>query len=632
MKTALIYPPTCDPTAPYIALPALAGFLRASGEDVLLIDANVEAYHYVLRRAFLQKCAERLASRLARLKRKTHLTHVEKLAYLALSQAGTAADVVPAAIEGSLAILHDPMRFFDPVSYEKAVATITAALQLISAAHAPLTLDFTQYRTPFSLLSLDEIKHDAQPERNPFHDYFSQELMPILERESVKIAGLSVAFPGQIQSAYALALMIRRQLPAVHVTIGGPVMTQMLLRLPEELQKKALMPFDSVVLYEGETALLSLIRTVARGAKPSTIIYGQQEDLSKLPAPDFSSLPLEKYLSPALVLPYDPSRGCYWGKCSFCHYGLTAQGTAHYRQRPVAHIVEHLRQMMARWHNRVFYFSHDTMSPQLAVRISQSLSDQGITCRWGTDMRPERSLTPEACRTLAAGGALSAALGIESASPRVLRLINKGVSIEEMSTAVANLAQAGIAVEAMCFTDFPTETYREALATIHWLEKHQQQLALFICGSFGLVSGARVAQFPEEYGLQETWYVQGDELRSQLFYAEKKPSKTTAERQKIDDALDHLAQSWSLHRYPWAGSLSTAHTLLWYEHADAAVFKRCAGVRRQSSPLAVDKSLPSKLSAQFRKAQQREAEIWQTLIDEQRSVSRSAYRRFTERK
>src|SRR3954453_5604364 len=48
MKIALVYPPTCDPTAPYLAVPMLTGFLRAHGVDVLPVDANVEAYDRLL--------------------------------------------------------------------------------------------------------------------------------------------------------------------------------------------------------------------------------------------------------------------------------------------------------------------------------------------------------------------------------------------------------------------------------------------------------------------------------------------------------------------------------------------------------------------------------------------------------
>ena len=40
MKIALVYPPTCDPTAPYLAVPALTGFLRESGVEVLTRSAG----------------------------------------------------------------------------------------------------------------------------------------------------------------------------------------------------------------------------------------------------------------------------------------------------------------------------------------------------------------------------------------------------------------------------------------------------------------------------------------------------------------------------------------------------------------------------------------------------------------
>ena len=63
MKIALVYPPTCDPTAPYLAVPALTGFLRESGVEVLPVDANVEAYDALLRRAPMAALGERIERR-----------------------------------------------------------------------------------------------------------------------------------------------------------------------------------------------------------------------------------------------------------------------------------------------------------------------------------------------------------------------------------------------------------------------------------------------------------------------------------------------------------------------------------------------------------------------------------------
>ena len=156
-KIALVYPPSCDPTAPYLAVPMLTGFLRANGVDVLPIDANVEAYDALLRAAPMATLRERLEDRLRHLERRPWLDHGEQLEYHALWQARGDAHAVPDGIDEAVAILRDPVRFFDPEHYARAVDTIDAALRVVSAAHAPLQLDFTAYRTPFALTTPEEI-------------------------------------------------------------------------------------------------------------------------------------------------------------------------------------------------------------------------------------------------------------------------------------------------------------------------------------------------------------------------------------------------------------------------------------------------------------------------------------------
>ena len=61
---------------------------------------------------------------------------------------------------GAVAILRDPVRFYDPGAYARAVDTVDAALRVISAVHHPLRVDFTAYRTPFALTTPEEIAHD----------------------------------------------------------------------------------------------------------------------------------------------------------------------------------------------------------------------------------------------------------------------------------------------------------------------------------------------------------------------------------------------------------------------------------------------------------------------------------------
>lgn len=632
MRVALIYPPSCDPTAPYLSVPTLTAWLRKHGVDVLPIDANLEAWEHLLRRDTLERLAARVEARLAALDGQASLSHPEQLVYTQLWNARGDAAGAPSAIEEALATLRDRSgeRFYDPVAYESAVSVVEAAMRVVAAAHAPLAVDMVGYRTPFSLLTGEEIARDAEPERDPFHESFTA-LADRLDAEGVGLVGLSVAFPGQIQPAYALAYALRARLPGVHVTVGGPALTQILIRLSGEKLEKALGPFHSAVVYEGEIALLDMVRKLERGEDPAAggrLIRGTTvEDLSLLPAPDFDGLPLDRYLAPELVLPYDPTRGCYWGVCTFCHYGLAEVGTAKYRERPVETTMEHLEALQKKHGAGIFYFSQDVFSPRVAASIAREIKARGLAIKWGTDMRPERSLTPERCAELVEGGALSAALGVESASPRVLQLIDKGIPADDVREVIQNLSRAGVAVEAMCFSDFPTETYREAMETVRFIRGVEGDLSLFILGRFDLTHGSLVAQKPGDFGIKDVWQVEGDELGTGLFFAERQRTRRPEQQEKLEVAVTELSARWRLHRYPWAGALSTAHTMLWYRRLGKDVFRRVGpvpapvipGARAQVAPARFDVARVAEVSAE------REAEIWTALVHEARRVGRGPY-------
>jgi hypothetical protein len=636
MKVALIFPPICDPTAPYVALPSLTAWLRFHGIEVVPIDANLACTEHVLQPRNLEILSERLANRLSRLERKRTLNHQEQLAYAALWQGKRAGRSPLKNITDAVSVLHDRSgaRFFDPAEYYRAISEIEAALRLISAAFTPLEMDFTRYRTPFSLLNMDQIRNDAHAERAPFFHYFNGQLVDRLAEEEVNLVGVSVAYTSQIQQAYTLAYVLRRRLPNVYLTAGGPALTQLFLRLDPDKRKDCLGPFHSAVLFEGEMPLLCIVRELESGRRPNGILHPDKPvDLTRLPAPDFDGLPLERYFSPEPVLPYDSTRGCFWGKCAFCHYGLAEKGTALYRERPVEAVLQHLEKLSARHGCRLFYLSQDVMAPRTVHRLAREVREAGSTWRWASDLRPEPYFTAEVCRDLAEGGALAVSLGIESGSARMLNLIRKGTAKEDLETVIQNLAAVGVAVEAMCFTDFPTESYADAMATLQLLDTHRGAIALFMCGRFQLTSGSAVASRPSVFGIREIWNVAGDDLRNTLYYEEKTASKTAAEADQIEARLNRISRQWQLHDYPWAGSLSTAHTLLWYERFGPQIFKQLARIKglgcgaRIAAPAA---ALPHQVRAVAECAFKNEANLWHELVCGKRTVTPNLYRQLAE--
>jgi hypothetical protein len=303
-------------------------------------------------------------------------------------------------------------------------------------------------------------------------------------------------------------------------------------------------------------------------------------------------------------------------------------GTAKYRERPPEAVLDHLEALQKRHGTRIFYFSQDVFSPRIATRIARGIVQRGLDVKWGTDMRPEKALGEERCRELVAGGQISAALGVESASPRVLSLVDKGIPIEAVETAIVNLSRAGVAVEAMCFSDFPTESYREAMETVRFVESRGDDLSLFILGRFDLTHGSLVAQRPGDFGIAEVWGVEGDELGTGLFFAERRRQKRPSEQAKLEDAVRTLSARWSLRRYPWAGALSTAHTLLWYAHHGPDVFRRQAVAPEEPATRAAGAARRKPRFDVARVAERSaalEAELWDRMVNEERRVSRATY-------
>jgi anaerobic magnesium-protoporphyrin IX monomethyl ester cyclase len=181
----------------------------------------------------------------------------------------------------------------------------------------------------------------------------------------------------------------------------------------------------------------------------------------------------------------------------------------------------------------------------------------------------------------------------------------------------------------MCFTDFPTETHQEAVETLDFLGDRSDRLAVYIVGEFGLTHGSLVAQSPAQFGIRETWELEGDHLGLGIFFAPHSPWKTDAERADVNDQLEELSTGWALRTYPWAGAVSTAHTVLYYDRCGASVFRDLAkrGLREQilgakRKPFEAELRFDPRAAA---RAEEREGAIWSSLVNDQRRVGRAPY-------
>lgn len=592
-----------------------------------MVDANLEASRAVLSWTFAERARMRIDHRIAKLERDPVLTHRNAVRYAALWRGRGEALGLSTRLEAVAELLAGKRSgFYTYDRYAEAVGLAERAMAIQSAAWAPLAMDFRQYRTPLAMMDRASIERDAEPARNPFSGLYTTIAERIREWGAGCIA-LTVAFPGQLLPSQILGMKLRELMPEALLLGGGPALSQFFFGMPTDAATEGLGPFDAVVAGDGDLALPRIVDAFSRGDRArGFIIEEQRADLTDLPCPDFEGLPLEEYLSPKLVLPYDLARGCYWGRCAFCHYGTVPAGTAPYRVRDPGVAAAHLVELKARYGAAVFYLSEDALAPVHARDFALALRGKGV--RWSTDIRPEHGFTASLARELAAGGLLSVSVGVESASPRTLARMDKGIDHEVMRTAIRHLARAGIAVEAMAFEGFPGESARDALLTLRFLDEEYEQFSLFIFGQFGLVRGSRIFASPGEYGISEIWTVEGDRFGSGLFWESAGRGYSDQEIDQIESTLEDLSARYRLNPYPWAGSLSTAHTQLRYLADGPRVFAREAETVPPPARTRESKVFPARFDVGqvLERSDEAEAEIWEMMVEDERAVSLARYR------
>ena len=158
------------------------------------------------------------------------------------------------------------------------------------------------------------------------------------------------------------------------------------------------------------------------------------------------------------------AHGCYWGKCAFCDGALDY--VKRFDQAPVELIVDRMEAVIAQTGQTGFHFVDEAAPPALLRKLAEEIIRRKLTVSYWTNVRFEKSYTPELCYLLAQSGCIAISGGLEVASPRILKMINKGITVESASESMRNFTEAGIMTHAYLMYGFPTETARETIDSL----------------------------------------------------------------------------------------------------------------------------------------------------------------------
>lgn len=313
-------------------------------------------------------------------------------------------------------------------------------------------------------------------------------------KENPEIVGWTLPFPGNVYGALVCSKYIKSKYPKTKIVLGGGYVNTEL----RELTDPRIFDFvDYIIFDDGEKPFLHLIEYLKGHLKEKDLIrtmYKKNGVVFKsnfqsldvafkdISAPNYEGLDFSRYLS-MLEMPNPMHRmwsdfkwnklilahGCYWKKCTFCDTSLDY--IQRFEPQKAEAILSYMKEIRSQTGSSGFHFVDEAAPPALLKSLSQKIIESREVFSWWGNIRFDPFFTPNVAELMADAGCVAVTGGLEVASPRLLKLINKGVSLENVARVTKSFKNAGIYVHAYLMYGFPTQT---ELETINSLEVVRQ--------------------------------------------------------------------------------------------------------------------------------------------------------------
>lgn len=295
-----------------------------------------------------------------------------------------------------------------------------------------------------------------------------QFLVELLEKEKPDVLGLSV-FIGTLPASLFAFKLTKERFPHITTVMGGGVFNDQLGFGSPNLDyflEKTTGYIDKIIIGEGELLMLKLLRNeLPPDQRVFTIndIGNQTLDLSASLIPDITEFELKKYFTIGAYA----SRSCPF-QCKFCTCPVLWKK---YRKKSPDQVVKELS-MLHKQHGYQLFILTDLLMNPLVSKLSKQFMESDLSLYWDGPLRVcNDACDTEKTRQWRKGGYYRAELGCESGSQRILDLMDKRITVEQIRGTLTSLAAAGIKTTTYWVIGFPGETEEDFQATLDLVEE-----------------------------------------------------------------------------------------------------------------------------------------------------------------
>jgi len=525
-KILLAFPPQWTPVSPHFALCSLMGQLKNKGYETDYLDLNVDFYNFILTKEFLEFINEKIKSDYVDLFTKIKKIYKKdkkaqnysldeqcqiykygKIKEFIASDNDYSARV-PNIIQYAHEIVKDKTRFYQPINLIKAMQLIDYALKMVSVAYSPLNLEFEACYNPFMKLDYKSIKHFVfNKETNIFWNYLKSRVKEI-KSKNYSLVAISLNSSSQIVGGLTLAYLFKKYTKA-HVSIGGNYFN----RVKEEVLKHPeFVEFcDSFMYEEGEGPIVELANFVNNKIKieqvPNLIYFKHRKSfinermkplkLNDIACVNLDNIDLKSYFTPDIVLPYQTSRGCYWGKCTFCDQDFGQE----FNIKNIDKVISEMKTIKDKYGINHYEFIDESVSPTYLNDLSDEILKTEIDPRFFFDARLEGMFNSELFKKSHKAGLRMVMWGLESGSNEIMKSINKGIDLDKRFDILKEANKNNIWNFAFIFFGYPLETVKDARKTIKMLKDNKKYINSYGRSVFTMGKHAKLTLEPEKFGI-----------------------------------------------------------------------------------------------------------------------------------
>ncbi|GGZ92692.1 B12-binding domain-containing radical SAM protein [Algibacter mikhailovii] len=546
-KVLLITPPFTQLNTAYPATAYIKGFLEEKEVLVSHVDLSIELFTSIFTGDFLQEIfqeAEEMGNNhfpLIQEMKALYIARVDAvIAFLQKQDIDTAKKILG---KDFLPLGHRLLSVNAAIRWEvgdigvidKAKHYATLFVEEIGdfiRANVDDFFSFTKYAEQIatSASSFNEIAEFLNYQPTIIEDCMLTILEDKLEHIKPNLVCFTIPFPGNLFSALRCAQFIKQFFPKVKIAIGGGYCNTELRAIEDP---RVFDYIDFISLDDGEGPLLKIVkyleglvqidelertfvlekgRVVYKDKKPNTIFHHKN-----LPAPNYSGLPFEKYLSFLdIVNPMHRmwtdyrwnkltvSHGCYWKQCSFCDVSLDYIGN--YQNTTADDLIGKIEKIINDTGITGFHFVDEAAPPKMLKALAIKLIEKKLKITWWTNIRFEKTFDKELCELMARSGCIAVTGGLEVASDRLLDKMKKGVDIAQVTRVTHNFSEQNILVHAYLMYGFPTQTEQETIDSLEVVrqlfEKNCIQSAFW--HQFTTTIHSPIGKNPQAFGIKIT--------------------------------------------------------------------------------------------------------------------------------